>query len=166
MTTTQTPSQQVEIYEENTGIITISVPTDRPVSRYEIVDLVKEQLRDADHGDVTAEDLEICWSDSKNIPDNVDTYPIKEITQEQIADLKQDVEGCIGEGYDLVASGMWEASEAWADRHGFNPGEVNEIIELDNFTIMGDEERIQTTANSIRRWKPEHRAQLLALLTA
>ncbi len=163
---TTTTNQFVTIYDHDYGNIDISVPTDREVTRDEILDLVLVELReDPETDDATKADLNIGWADCEGLPDNVTTYSIKEITQEQIDDLRGDVEGYVGNGYDIVAQGMGEASEAWAEQNGFDASEVLEIIELDNYSIKGDEKQIQMTANSIRRWNPEHRARLLELLS-
>ena len=45
------------------------------------------------------------------------------------------------------------------------PKDVNGIIELDNFSIRNDQRQIEMYVRRIQCWKPEHRKQLLALLT-
>ena len=93
------------------------------------------------------------------------TKAISEITQEQILDLESTVSNYVDEGYDLVAQQMYEASVNWAEENDFDSDDVNEIIEVDNFSIIGDQRQIKMYVLRIKGWKSEHREQLLALLT-
>jgi len=94
------------------------------------------------------------------------TKAISEITQEQIVDLESTVSNYVDEGYDFVAQQMHEASVSWAEENNFDSDDVNGLVELDNFSIIGDQRQIEMYVRRINGWQPEHRAQLLALLTA
>ena len=93
------------------------------------------------------------------------TKQISEITQQQIEDLESTVAKNVDEGYDIVAQAMHEASVEWAEVNGFDPEDVDDIVELDNFSIMNDQRQVNMYASRIKGWKPEHRKQLLALLS-
>ncbi len=93
------------------------------------------------------------------------TKAISEITQEQIVDLESTVSNYVDEGYDLVAQQMHEASVSWAEENNFDSNDVNEIVELDNFSIIGDQRKIKMYVQRIKGWTPEHRARLLELLS-
>lgn len=93
------------------------------------------------------------------------TKPISEITQEQIVDLESTVANYVDEGYDLVAQQMHEAAVCWAEENDFDSNDVNEIVEIDNFSISGDQRQIMMYVHRIKGWKPEDRKQLLALLS-
>lgn len=152
----------------------ISIPSDKSISRLEIQKLVIAELLKEDPNaetytersvDNLLDDVSIDW-DRTEVPTNVTYNLITNITQDEINQLISNVESEVGEGYDMVAQGMQEATDAFARQHGYDPRDVSDIVSIDNFSVDGDEKQIQMTANSIRRWKPEHRAQLIQLLTA
>ena len=90
---------------------------------------------------------------------------ISEITQSQIEDLESTVSQYVDDGYDVVSQGIHEASVSWAEENGFDPQDVNEIVEIDNFSILNDQRQVNIYFHRIKGWKPEHRKQLIALLT-
>jgi len=139
------------------GEVMIKISADKTYTRAEIVELVAKKV-----DDVPAE-VYVDW-DETEVPTNVTYNLIANITQDEINQLKSDVENEVDDGYDMVASGMGEAVKEFARQYGYSTDDIHNILHIDNFSVDGDENQIRMTANSIRRWKPEHRKQLLDLL--
>lgn len=93
------------------------------------------------------------------------TKQISEITQQQIEELESTVSDYVDEYYEPIAQGMRDASVSWAKENNFDPEDVDNIVTLDNFSIRDDERQIKMYALRIKSWRPEHRKQLLALLS-
>ena len=137
--------------------VEIEIPTDTSITRSEVKNLVAKKE------DVDVADIWIDWEKTE-VPSNVTYNLIGSITQKQIEDLESTVANNVDDGYDVVAQGMHEASAQWAEENGFDPKDVDGIVELDNFSIRNDQRQIEMYVRRIQGWKPEHREQLLALL--
>ena len=138
--------------------VEIRIPTDKSITRSEVKELVakKENL--------AVSDIWVDW-DKTQVPPNVTFNLIGNITQKEIVELESTVSNYVDEGYDIVAQQMHDAVVSWSEENGFDSEDVNGIVELDNFSIVGDERQVQMYFHRIKGWKPEHRKQLLALLS-
>ena len=146
------------VHTDDYGEVKVKISKNKTYTRAEIVALVAEQV-----GEDPAR-IYVDW-DETEVPSNVTYNLIANITQDEIDQLKSDVENEVDGGYDLVASGMGEAVSSFARQYGYDEDDIHSILHIDNFSVDGDEKQVRMTANSIRRWKPEHRKQLLALLS-
>lgn len=161
------------VHTESNGEVKISIPSDKTFTRSEIQKLVITQLLKEDPNEETfmernvdnlLDEVYIDWKRNE-VPSNVTYNSISKITQQEIDQLKSDVENEVDGGYDIVAGGMQEATEAFALEHGYDPEDVSGIVSITNFEVYGDEDQVVMTANNILSWKPEHRARLIQLLT-
>ena len=137
--------------------VEINIHTDKSITRSELKELVAKEV------DLDVTDVWIDWEETE-VPSNVTYNLIDSITQEQIEDLESTVANDVDYGYDVVAQAMHEASVSWAEENGFDPKDVDGIVELDNFSIRNDQRQVAMYVSRIKGWKPEHRQQLLALL--
>lgn len=145
------------VHTDDYGEVEVKISKNKTYTRAEIVALVAKKVDD------DPADIYVDWEETE-VPSNVTYNLIANITQNEIDQLKSDVENEVDSGYDMVASGMGEAVSSFARQYGYSEDDIHSILHIDNFSVDGDEKQVRMTANSIRRWKPEHRKQLLALL--